>query len=103
MAANGYSFYHKGELFVTCWTNTVAENQIHACADLARRGLTPEYWHNPNTGKDHLVYADSFKLEKLTDTAREVITPENISILSKPLQKQLSAFDYDGEEWKVRK
>lgn len=99
---NGYRFYHDGEQYVTCWTNEVAEMHISGCADLSRKGLTPDYWTNPETGKKCLAYADSFKLVKLGKNTATVITPENIGTLSKSLQKQLSAFEYDGEEWKVK-
>lgn len=104
---NTYRFYHKGEHYVTCWGNEVAENHIHGCADLGKKGLTPYYWNNPDTGKDVLMYTGSFKLEKMFrdyngNWTSRVITPENISILAKSIQKQLSAFAYDGEEWKVK-
>ena len=104
---NAYSFYHKGENYTTIWGNEETENYISACADLTRRGFTPEYWHNPDTGKNILVYSDSFKLEKMFrhsngNWTSRVITPENISILAKSLQRKLSAFTYDGEEWRVK-
>lgn len=104
---NAYRFYYKGEHYTTIWGNEVTENHIHACADLTRRGFAPEYWHDPDTGKDFLMYTDSFKLEKMfrdyngNYTSRE-ITPDSIGILAKSIQKQLSAFAYDGEEWKVK-
>lgn len=105
---NNYRFSHKGRTFVTCYGNDEAENQIWACADLAKQGLTPYYWRNPDNQRSILVYSDSFKLEKAFrdytgNWTSRVITPENISILAKSLQKQLSAFTYDGEEWKVKK
>ena len=100
---NGYSFYSSGEHFATCWTNEVAESHISACADLGRRGLTPYYCHSTIANEKHLLYADSFKREKLKNKKAEVITPDNIGTLSKSLQKQLSAFEYDGEEWKLKR
>lgn len=99
---NGYRFYCKGEHYATCWTNDVAENHISACADLARKGLTPYFWHNPETEKDVLTYTDSFKLEKLTDKTATVITPENITLLSKSIRKELAKFEFNGEEWKAK-
>ena len=105
---NMYRFYCNGKLHTTCHGNVVTENHISACADLGRKGLTPYIWHDPETGKDIDVYTDSFKLEKVFrdytgNWVSRMITPENIGILSKSLQKELSAFDYDGEEWKVNK
>ena len=99
---NGYRFYSKGEYYATCWTNEVAENHISACADLAHKGMTPYYWHNPVTRKDILTYTDSFKIEKLTSKTATVITPDNIGLLAKSIQKELAKFEYDGEEWKVK-
>ena len=100
---NGYRFYNKGEHYVTCWTNEVAENHISACADLARKGMTPYYWwKNPETGEKGLAYTDSFKIEKLTKDTATVITPDNINLLSKAIRKELDKFEYDGEEWKVK-
>lgn len=101
--ANGYRFYYKGQQYVTCWTNEVAENHISACADLTAKGMTPHYWWtNPETGERGLDYTESFKLEKLMKDTATVITPENIGILSKSIQKELAKFEYDGEEWKVK-
>ena len=99
---NGYRFYYKGQQYVTCWTNDVAENHIYACADLAHKGLTPHFWHNPETGKEVLTYTDSFKLVKLTNKTATVITPENIGLLSKSIRKELAKFEYDGEEWRAK-
>ena len=99
---NGYRFYYNGEHYTTCWTNEVAENHIHACADLAHKGLTPYFWHNPETGKEILTYADSFKLEKLVGNTATVITPGNTELLSKSIRKELAKFEYDGEEWKTK-
>lgn len=99
---NGYRFYHNGEHYTTCWTNEVAENHICGCADLAHKGLTPYFWHNPETGKEALTYTDSFKLEKLSKETATVITPDNIALLPKSIRKALAEFEYDGEEWKVK-
>lgn len=97
---NIYRFYRNGEHFVSIWGNEETENYISSCADLTRRGFTPEYWHNPDTGKDVLVYTDRFKLDRINSHGKlDVITPENINIFAKSLQKRLSAFAYDGEEW----
>ena len=103
---NVYRFYNKGEHFVSIWGNKETENFISSCADLTRIGFTPEYWHNPDTGKDILVYTDSFKLERINAHGKlDVITPETIGILAKTMQKELSAFDYDyaSREWVAKK
>ena len=105
---NAYRFYYKGEYYTTCYTNDVAEDHIYGCADLGKRGLTPYFWHDPDTNKDVLIYTDSFKLEKVFrdytgNYTSRVITPENIGILAKSIQKQLSKFHYNGEEWEVKK
>ena len=100
---NVYRFYHNGKQYVSIWGNEETENYISSCADLTRRGFAPEYWHNPDTGKDILVYSDSFKLERINNHGKpDVITPENIGILAKSVQRKLSAFTYDGEEWEVQ-
>lgn len=46
-------------------------------------------------------YAKMFRYSNGNWTSR-VITPENIGILAKSLQRKLSAFTYDGEEWRVK-
>ena len=103
---NAYRFYSNGELYTTCWTNEVAENHIFACLDLSKKGLTPYYWHNPDTGKDVLTYADSFKIEKVFrdrtgNYTSRVITPENVGILCKSMQRKLAKFQYNGKEGKA--
>lgn len=102
---NRYDFYHNGEFYVGCYTNDVAEMHISACADLARRGETPHYWHNPDTGKDILMYTDSFKvtIERPDYTGNRYsveVTPDNVgTVVCKAIREQLSAFDYVGGEW----
>ena len=99
---NAYRFYYNGNHYTTCWTNTVAEDHIWACADLSKKGLTPYYVNNGTN--DVLMYTNSFKLEKIFRTytgnyISRVITPENIGILCKSMQRKLSKFRYDGNEW----
>jgi len=104
---NIYRFKYKGSTYVTCYGNDEAENHIWGCRDLASKGLTPYYWTNPDNGRSIPLYTDSFSIEKCWreytgNYTSRVITPENIGILAKSIQKQLSAFTYDGEEWRVK-
>lgn len=104
---NMYRFYHGGMQYCTCYGNEVARNHISACADLARKGLTPYTMKNENTGKDVVCYTDSFSLEFIRKNAAgehecTVIGPSTIDCVPKTIRKELSAFDFINAQWKAK-
>lgn len=101
---NRYDFYYNGKRYTLCYTNDVAEMHIAACADLAKKEETPHYWHNPDTGKDILMYTDRFTMRKEYPEHNGnrfsfEVTPSTLHRVCKAIREQLSAFDYVGGEW----
>ena len=106
---NRYDFSCDGKVFTICFCNEDAENFISACIDLAKKGFTPDYWHNDETGKDVLMYADHFSIRKecpghAGNRTSFEITPETLHKVCKSIGNKLSTLCYfDNGEWNVKR